>query len=133
FNQLFSNTPLNKTMNSTDKVLVNDSNKVSIISIPKHVKFLISSDLSDITSNDSTFGIIESTTGQITHVKDIFSVNFPLESQIITKNETDKVISSSSSNSVTNTLLFNNKHQEEIVKNGNEESPLLMNDNFNDK
>ncbi|CAF3425386.1 unnamed protein product [Rotaria sp. Silwood1] len=127
-NQLFSNTSPNKTMNSIKEDSTDDNNKVSIASVPKNVTFLIPSSLSSITSNESTFDVIETTTRTTNHIKDIFSVNSPLESQKITKNETDTVTSSSSPNSVTNTLLFDKENEHKIVKNDSEESPLLEND-----
>ncbi|CAF2459125.1 unnamed protein product [Rotaria sp. Silwood2] len=132
-NRLFSNTLPNKTSNSTDEVLVYDNNKVSFVSVPKNVTFLIPSGLSGITSNDSTFSAIESTIRTTTHIKDIFPVKASSESQSITKDETDMVTSSSSPNSVTNTLLFDKENEQEIIKSVNEESHLLMNDYFNDK
>jgi hypothetical protein len=91
------------------RVAEND-NKVSIVSAPKNVKFIIPLGRSGITSNESTFGVIESTTRTITHVKDIFPLNPISQSQINTE-----------------------EHQQEMTKSDSEEIPLLSNENSNEK
>jgi hypothetical protein len=107
---------------------------VSIISAPKNVKFLIPLNRSGITSNDSTFGVIDSTTRTITHVKDIFPLNPPLQSRITTNNGGDVVTGSSSSNSITTSSLFDagrRQDQNEMMKSDIEQQPLLLNDDSN--
>jgi hypothetical protein len=105
--QLLSTT----SQNSTDEMRVAENdNKVSIVSAPKNVKFIIPLGRSGITSNESTFGVIESTTRTITHVKDIFPLNPISQSQINTE-----------------------EHQQEMTKSDSEEIPLLSNENSNEK
>jgi len=103
---------LSKTsQNSTDEIHVAENdNKVSIVSAPKNVKFIIPLGRSGITSNESSFGVIESTTRTITHVKDIFPLNPISQSQINTE-----------------------EHQQEMTKSDSEDIPLLSNENSNEK
>ncbi|CAF1462733.1 unnamed protein product [Rotaria magnacalcarata] len=132
--QLFSRSTQKNIMNSSDRVHAEDnSNKISIIAVSKNVTFLIPSDRSGITSNDSTFDVNESTTRTIAPVEDIFPVNSSLQSQTITSNEINTVAPSSSSNSVANSLLLEKDQQQEIVRSASEEIPLLTSDNLNDK
>lgn len=131
--QLFSHSLQKKTMNPTDTICIEDNNKISIVTAPKNVKFLIPSGRSGITSNDSTFGVIEATKRTITHVKDLFPINSELESEAITNNQTKAMTPSSSSNSLTNVSSSDKQYNQEIVKIGSDEIPLLSNDNFNDK
>jgi hypothetical protein len=99
------------SQNSTDEVhTVENDNKVSFVSAPKNVKFIIPLGRSGVTSNESTFGVIESTKRTITHVKDIFPLNPISQSQINTE-----------------------ENQQEITKSDSEEIPLLSNENSNDK
>ncbi|CAF4328042.1 unnamed protein product, partial [Adineta steineri] len=98
-NRLMSPTSQNTTIHSIDELRPQNNEGVSIISAPKNVKFLIPLNRTGITSNESTFGVIESTTRTITHVKDIFPLNPPVQSQI-TNNEADTIMSSSNTSSV---------------------------------
>jgi hypothetical protein len=116
-------------MNSTDEMQVVANDKVSIVSAPKNVKFLIPLVRSGITSNESTFGVIESTTRTITHVKDIFSSNPSSESRIQTTNETDTISPSSSSNSAITASLFDIESRQDRTKSDSEEIPLLPQNN----
>jgi hypothetical protein len=77
-----------------------------------------------MTSNESSFGVIESTTRTIKHVKDIFPHNPSLQSQM----GTDTVTASSSSSDI------GHRHdQDELNKSDSEEIPLLPDNNSNDK
>ncbi len=107
--------------------LTGNENKVSIVSGPKNVKFIIPFARSGITSNESSFGVIDSTTRTITHVKDIFPLNPLLQSQIDTFNH------SSSSNSAITTPLFDTDQQQEMSKDDCEDTPLLPNEDSNEK
>jgi hypothetical protein len=106
---------------------------VSIISAPKNVKFLIPLGRSGITSNESTFGVIESTTRTITHVKDIFPFNPTSPNQITVNNGEDTVTVSSSNSGASATLFDTGRRQDqnEMVSSNSEEMPLLPNDNSN--
>jgi len=126
--QLFYTTSQNPTINSPDEIHVTGNDKVSIVSGPKNVKFLIPFARSGLTSNESTLGIIESTTRTITHVKDIFPLNPSSQSQTPTNNETHPITPSSSSNSVTTASMFDTEHRQKITKHDSEEIPLLSSD-----
>ena len=80
-NHLMSPTSQTATNNSFEEARTTANEGVSIVSAPKNVKFLIPLGRSGITSNDSTFGVIESTTRTITHVKDLFPLNSASQSQ----------------------------------------------------
>ncbi|UJR25141.1 hypothetical protein I4U23_006500 [Adineta vaga] len=97
---------------------------VSIVSAPKNVKFLIPLGRSGITSNESTFGVVDSTTRTITHVKDIF----PLPSQSIHNGE-ESVLSSG--NSATIFESGRRQDQNEMNKNDPEQQTLLPEKNSN--
>ncbi len=128
--QLLSKTSQNPTINSAHTM---NDNKVSIVSAPKNVKFIIPFGQSGGTSNESTFGVIESSTRTITHVKDIFSVNSLSQSQMTPNQESETVITSLSSNSLATASSFNTEQQQEMMKSDSEEIPLLSNENFSDK
>jgi len=97
--------------NSTDEMrIAENDNKVSFVSAPKNVKFIIPLGRSGVTSNESTFGVIESTKRTITHVKDIFPLNPISQSQIDAE-----------------------EHQQEMTKSDSEEIPLISKENSNDK
>jgi hypothetical protein len=100
-----------------------NENKVSIVSAPKNVKFIIPMGRSGITSNESTYGVIDSTTRTITHVKDIFPLNPLFQSQT----------TNSSSNSVVTTSLFDTDQRNEVSKDDSEDIPLLPNENSDEK
>lgn len=130
----------NTTNNSIDETRAPVANEgVSIVSAPKNVKFIIPLGRSGITSNDSTFGVIESTTRTITHVKDIFPLNSSLQPQTTTttNNEDDTVNTSSSSSNLRRTsalLDAGRRHdQNDAIKDANEEQPLLENSDLNQK
>ncbi|CAF1241410.1 unnamed protein product [Adineta ricciae] len=118
-NRLMSSTTAN---NSMDDARPTGSEGVSIVSAPKNVKFLIPLGRSGITSNESTFGVVESTTRTITHVKDIF----PLQSQ--TSNAADEPFQPATLSSST---FESGRRQDEndLNKNDNEQQSLLPNDN----
>lgn len=138
-NRLMSPSSQNTTNNSIDEARTNVMNEgVSIVSAPKNVKFIIPLGRSGITSNDSTFGVIESTTRTITHMKDIFPLNSSLQSQTMStiNNEDDTVHQSLSSNSKETSTIFDaglRHDQNDIIKNDNEEQPLLQNSDLNQK
>jgi hypothetical protein len=137
-NRLMSPTSQNTTSNSIDETRATTNEGVSIVSAPKNVKFIIPHGRSGITSNESTFSVIESTTRTITHVKDIFPLNSSLQSQTTpTNNGDDIVTTSSSSNTVKpSSSLFDaarREDQNEIIKNDNEQQPLLQNNDLNQK
>lgn len=106
-NQLMSPNGHNASNHSFDEARTTGNEGVSIVSAPKNVKFLIPLGRSGITSNDSTFGLIESSTRTITHVKDIFPFSGAIQSQPATSNA------------------------EEPIKSDSEESPLLENETRN--
>lgn len=85
-----------------------EENKVSIASPPKNVKFIIPVSRSGVTSNESTFNAVDSTTRTITHVKDIFPLNFSLSQSQTTLVDTN-------------------------MKNDSEEIPLLPIENSNEQ
>jgi len=137
-NRLMSPTSQNTTINSIDETRTTANEGVSIVSAPKNVKFIIPLVRSGLTSNESTFGVIESTTRTITHVKDIFPLNSSLQSQTTpTNNGDDIVTTSSSSNTVKpSSSLFDaarREDQNEIIKNDNEQQPLLPDNDLNQK
>jgi hypothetical protein len=129
------------TTNSIDEARTNANEGVSIVSAPKNVKFIIPLGRSGITSNESTFGVIESTTRTITHVKDIFPLNPSVQSQTTTtttttNNEDDTVTAASSSDSTKSSTIFDVGHrqdQNEIIKSDNEQQPLLENNDLSQK
>jgi hypothetical protein len=138
-NRLMSPTSQNTTSNSIDETRATTNEGVSIVSAPKNVKFIIPLGRSGITSNDSTFGVIESTTRTITHVKDIFPLNSSLQSQTTPTNNGDDIVTASSSlnaGKTSSSSLFNagrREDQNEIIKNDNEEQSLLQNSDLNQK
>jgi hypothetical protein len=137
-NRLMSPTSQNTTINSIDETRTTANEGVSIVSAPKNVKFIIPLVRSGLTSNESTFGVIESTTRTITHVKDIFPLNSSLQSQTTTtiNNGDDTVTASTSSNSTITSPFFEperRQDQNEIIKSDSEQQPLLQNNNSNQK
>jgi hypothetical protein len=129
---LLSTKSQNASNNSTDEIQVGGNDKVSFVSAPKNVKFLIPLGRAGITSNESTYGVIESTTRTITHVKDIFAYDPSLQSHMITNNETDTISPSSSSNSAITASVFDTEQGQNITKINSEEIPLLPNNNSSD-
>jgi hypothetical protein len=117
-----SPTSPNTTNNSIDETRAAANEGVSIVSAPKNVKFIIPLGRSGITSNESTFGVIESTTRTITHMKDIFPLNSALQSQTTTTT----MISNGD-----DTRLHHD--QNEITKTNNEQQPLLQNSDSNEQ
>ena len=83
-NRLISPISQTTTSNSNDETRAIANEGVSIVSAPKNVKFIIPLGRSGIASNESTFGVIESTTRTITHVKDIFPLNTTSQPQATT-------------------------------------------------
>jgi hypothetical protein len=121
---------------SYDDTRLTNNDGVSFVSAPKNVKFLIPLGRSGITSNESTFGLVESTTRTITHVKDIFPMNFPTEHQTVTNNTGDMIDTFLSSNSDEKVDVFNagrRQDRHDIMKSDSEEIPLLSNDNSHQK
>jgi hypothetical protein len=136
--RLMSPTSQNETTHSIDETRATANEGVSIVSAPKNVKFIIPFGRPGIASNESTFGVIESTTRTITHVKDIFPLNSPLQSQITTtsNNEDDTIIAPLSSNSIKTSAIFNERHhqdQNERIPSDHEQQPLLQNNVSNEK
>ncbi|CAF3558384.1 unnamed protein product [Rotaria socialis] len=127
----------NSATNPNDEICTVPNEGVSIVSAPKNVKFLIPLARSGITSNESTFGVIESSTRTITHVKDIFSLNSPPPSQKVTatqNNGDDTLTFSSLSNLTTASTLFDEVRRQnpnETATNNSEQQPLLQKNNFN--
>jgi hypothetical protein len=117
------------TTNSTDDTRTTTNEGVSIVSAPKNVKFLIPLGRSGLTSNDSTFSVIESTTRTITHVKDIFPLNPSSQSQTTTNNGDDILISPSNSLAISS-VFDTGRRQDE---NNSEQQSLLPIDNSNQK
>ncbi|CAF4781829.1 unnamed protein product, partial [Rotaria magnacalcarata] len=80
-------------------------------------------------SNESTFGVIESSTRTITHMKDIFSLNSPPSSQKVTatlNNSGDTITFSSLSNSTAASTLCDEVHRQnlnETATNNSEQQP----------
>ncbi|CAF0790019.1 unnamed protein product [Adineta steineri] len=131
--QLLHTSSQHTTINSADEIGMTSNDKVSIVSGPKNVKFLIPLTRSGITSNESTFGVIESTTRTITHVKDLFPVNLTLQSQTTQiNNDIESSTPSSSSHLTTIASLFSIEPQQTVSHNDSEEIPLLPLDNSND-
>lgn len=132
-NRLISPSSQNKNANLTDETYTVPNEGVSIVSAPKNVKFLIPLVRSGITSNESTFGVIESTTRTITHVKDIFPYNNSAQSQIAASKTTDNVGESMSTCPISPTLitasLFANdeprQNQNDTITSSGEQLPLL--------
>ena len=119
--KIMSSTLQNTANQSLDETRPTPSEGVSIVSVPKNVKFLIPLGRSGLASNESTFGVIESTTRTITHVKDIF----PLKSPPINNGDESGDVSSSS--------VFENgrrQDQNEIIRSESEQ-PLLENTDGN--
>ncbi|CAF3900552.1 unnamed protein product [Rotaria sp. Silwood2] len=128
----------NPRSNSIDETSTAPNEGVSIVSAPKNVKFLIPLVRSGITSNESTFGVIESTTRTITHVKDIFPLNSSSQSQKIptTNNVEDTANVSSPSNSMNISSFFDEEHrldQNETFTSDYEQQLLLQNNDSNQK
>jgi len=136
-NRLMSPTSQNTTIHSIDETRTTANEGVSIVSAPKNVKFIIPLVRSGLTSNESTFGVIESTTRTITHVKDIFPINSSLQSQTTTINNGDDTATASTSSNSTITSPFfepgRRQDQNEIIKSDSEQQPLLQNSNSNQK
>lgn len=124
------------SMNEDKNASPNES--ISIFSAPKNVKFLIPLMRSGITSNESTLGVIESSTRSITHMKDIFPLNSAALSQkeTITENNGGDTTTSSLLNSATVSSCFDETHhpnQNELNTSDNEQKPLLQNKDFDQK
>jgi hypothetical protein len=117
------------TTNSTDDTRTATNEGVSIVSAPKNVKFLIPLGRSGVTSNDSTFSVIESTTRTITHVKDIFPLN-PSSQFLTTANNGEDIIISPSNSSAISSVFDTGRRQDE---NNSEQQSLLLIDNSNQK
>ena len=111
--QLMSPNGQNTSANSFDEVRSAGNEGVSIVSAPKNVKFLIPLGRPGVTSNDSTFGLIESTTRTITHMKDIFPLNGSPQCPAVTN--------------------LTSPDRDETGKSDGEESPLLANESRNQK
>lgn len=119
--KIMSSTLQNTANQSLDETRPTPNESVSIVSVPKNVKFLIPLGRSGLASNESTFGVIESTTRTITHVKDIF----PVKSPPISNGDESGDVSSSS--------VFENgrrQDQNEIIRSESEQ-PLLENTDGN--
>ena len=116
--QLFSTTSSNTNDHNSNE------NKVSIVSAPKNVKFIIPLSRSGLDSNENTFGVIDSTTRTITHVKDIFPLNSLVASS--TTNHPPMINPSSSS-------IFDTEEQQDTSKDDYEDIPLLFQDHSNEK
>lgn len=108
-----------------------DENKLSIVSPPKNVKFVVPLTRSGMASNDSTYGVVDSTTRTITHVKDIFPLNLTSQSQIIA-NEND-ILHNRADSPVTTSILVDTNQQHETIINDSEEIPLLPIENSNEQ
>lgn len=119
--RLMSPTTPSTVNHSVEEARTTTNDGVSIVSAPKNVKFLVPLGRSGLASNESTFGVIESTTRTITHVKDIFPLNSSTQSQtVVTINNEDQGVTSSASETAVN--------QNEIINNNElEEQPLLPN------
>ena len=120
----------NSTSNSLEETRLNPSDGFSIVSAPKNVKFLIPLNREGITSNESTYGLVESTSRTITHVKDIF----PLSPSAINVPNVQQVNGSSSSQSAETSEIFDHEQSQsrpEISKSDSEEAPLLRTETFN--
>lgn len=117
------------TINSTNEIRVAGNDRVSYVAGPKNVKFLVPLTQSGVTSNESTLGLVESTTRTITHVRDIFPLNSSLQSQTITNPEVETI---TSSNSVIRASLFDVECRQTATQSDSEEIPLLPSDNSND-
>jgi hypothetical protein len=133
-----SPTSQNTTTHSIDEPRNAVNEGVSIISAPKNVKFIIPFGRSGLTSNDSTFGVLDSTTRTITHVKDIFPLNPPLQSQTTpTANNGDNIVTgSSSANSITTSSSCEagrHRDEHEMMKSDSEQQSLLQNDDSTKK
>ena len=125
-NRLMSPTSQTIATNSTDDTRTTANEGVSIVSAPKNVKFLIPLSRSGITSNESTFGVIESTTRTITHVKDIFPLNPSSQSQ--TTNNGEDMMNSPSKSLPTSSVFDTGRRQDE---NDSEQQSLLPINNSN--
>lgn len=141
-NRLMSPNPHYATANTTDDTRNPPNESVSIVSAPKNVKFLIPLGRSGLASNESTFGVIESTTRTITHVKDIFPLNAASQNQAQTNSEEDTAISSSlpyttkrAAARVESTVDAEQEGHahDEGIKSDSEEIPLLANDSEDPK
>ena len=122
FGQLFSAT----SPNTTDQD--NNESTVAFVSAPKNVKFLIPLARSGADSNQSSFGVIDSTTGTITHVKDIFPFHPLVPSAANNNHQTDTHPSSTS-------IVKREEEQEQHDMSNDEceELPLLFHDDSKDK
>lgn len=118
-NQMISS----NTRNSIDETRLNTSDGFSIVSAPKNVKFLIPLGRSGVTSNESTYGLVESTSRTITHVKDIF----PLNSSVGNSSNVQQTNVIGSSSSQTESLAADS------MRNDSEDAPLLNEETFNQK
>ena len=120
--------PTQSIMNhSVEEPRATTNEGVSIVSAPKNVKFLVPLGRSGLGSNESTYGVIESTTRTITHVKDIFPLNSSTQSQTtITLHNEDEGLTTSAFETAVN--------QNEIINDsGEEQEPLLSNNDTNQK
>ena len=135
-NRLMSPNQHYASTNAADDTRNPPNESVSIVSAPKNVKFLIPLGRSGLASNESTLGVIESTTRTITHIKDIFPLNASSQNQASTNSEEETVISSSLPNSperaaATAGLSIDAEQEglahDEGIKSDSEEMPLLAN------
>lgn len=130
-----SPTTQSNTNNSIDEPRTTTNEGVSIVSAPKNVKFLVPLGRSGLGSNESTFGVIESTTRTITHVKDIFPLNSSAQSQTTTTVINNEDNGSSASMKLASSVFETGNNQNEPINNDAEEEkqPLLPNNDFNPK
>ena len=135
-NQMMSSNISNTAPNTTEESRASNNEGISIVSVPKNVKFLIPLGRSGMNSNESTFGLIESTTRTITHMKDVFPLTISTQSSSLMndgENQTNLVSTSdvnllediSDPNSRSNQNLSNRKETEN--------KPLLSHDDSNQK
>lgn len=133
-NRLMSSNTRDSTSNSLDEARLPGSEGVSIVSAPKNVKFLIPLGRSGVTSNESTYGLVESTTRTITHVKDIFPFNPTAPHPSMVNQGGNTATGSSSSHSAETSEIYDQEQQQQRpdnVKSDSEEAPLLRNENSN--
>lgn len=116
FGQLFSTT----SPNTNDQT--NNDNRMSFVSAPKNVKFIIPLTRSGADSNENTFSVIESTTRTITHVKDIFPFQPVVQSSVNTHPSSTTVVN-----------IEDDEQQNDMNKDDCEELPLLFHEDSKDK
>ena len=137
-NRLTLSTSQNTINNCNDETCTTPNEGVSVASVPKNVKFHVPLSRSDMNSNESTFGVIDSTTAPITHVKDIFPLTSLSKSQTripkMDNDGRDLATVSSSSVSLTTSSLFNVDYrldQNDIIGSNSEQQVLLQNNGSN--